>query len=1569
MSTTPTLSIQQPTSLAGTGVSTTNTTYTLQPTLAQSNLTSLPTPTLTSVIDGQHLVSQPAQSHQQVLSDLSLPPSNIQQLTSSQIGLASFIGGGTGTIPTSTLGTSTTVTSTLNVPVTSGTIATTQSGAQSGTTTTSSGSAGSPTKTKRSNIDPNRSPLYLDTRLPPGWHRKVSQRKSGASAGRYEVFIIGPTGKRFRSRNEMRAFFDKTSNDSNIDPDDFDFSIFGSNNITSGRAPPKPHSGSVPSIPTIPPMPVSRNKPVNITKKVLPASTSSASSPDKVHLPDVVPTSSSGTVGANSSVGVSTANIMGLAALDSNSIQTTNSIGTTVLGVNNSNVMNSTILSPMESTPQTAEPNIKGKLVSDIMKNLEKIGMASVDAAKAARAAADQVRDGMDSPSGSATSSEILQRFTEPLPQKPLTLPIESGIDDVLCQQRLMQSSSENRTTPQLFTTQLSMETADADAQISQLLETLQKDPKQLVVEGEKIAEFINSLTGSDDLDASSPIPTTPNDINTTPSLLPQQTSSASQQVLPSNKASAQTSISQQHQSVNTLGMHSPLQKGLGTSSSSTEISCNSSNVINKPPELTSGTTGFQASFLNSLASSSNSQQELPKRAGSHELDSNSIIGSITSPVPPQQPSVLSNSNLIPAMSSNQHLSKSEVMSSNLPPTTVSAPHHVVGASPVTLGGGAPSQMRAMQNLPQNTRLVRGPNGQYSLQKVHTIELSQEMQANLRVVQSKIQDIEQKTTKSPRDEAELAQLQTKQQQILSTGKPIEGSQNQSFPPQQVVPQTSQQPLSNTQANMVSSGPPIVATKSAPPIRYTHNVGNQAINLPPSGALVPNGLSSTFMPTTSATNLPIASQQQTQLSSKTDVISSSSTNSLIHSLNNHQQSTTSASVPSGAIPPLTEQQKKIVHEFKQKMAILPPDQQATFIAENKANLIKQLDFQPTQLQLLRSNHAASQQQLKVAPQLLTQTLNCTPKLPTQPLKPSMINMTTGNGQPPKQKPLPMGAGTINNTPGIKIPTMGGQGFEQTITQHLSTATAPPKQLLNLQPQLNVVSTNPSILQDHQLIPGVILGSLKRPPPTAMADLLPSGQPINKQKKIAWVESQIKKDQNEAVNPKYKTPFSSKEDACKRLLRYHVFDELDDSPAEMIDAEEKFELKSTVHLKKYRTMLDKYHYLLVQESMRQVSSSEEVMLARLWDSDERQLLNNEKEDVKRGEILELPELPESWSRRYMELYGHNPPDGIKKNDLSIMVDEQKFELLPVVKKLPELVEQVVPQINNQKEEKEHDVIDLLDDDDDDDIIETGKDVQQLLNKEDIGNPSSDHIDDNISNKATQGSFLGLKFSRNVSGTWNMKQRNEESKRDSVEEIDEYDEFESIKNELNTFDHVNSSSMTSSNKILHMHNTENSMSGATFKPVEDSDEDEEFSLRDVDTARAVGSILESADDDIDDETPEDDSHHGTGIHGVGHHDDLSHHVLSVNPHDHHDDHQDIFYDDSQQLVVGAGFDDAGDNNSVQNAINSILDTLPQGERMETPDLNNITGFLDSIDDVTDGVHDQERDPVTEAAVNSIL
>jgi hypothetical protein len=144
------------------------------------------------------------------------------------------------------------------------------------------------------------------------------------------------------------------------------------------------------------------------------------------------------------------------------------------------------------------------------------------------------------------------------------------------------------------------------------------------------------------------------------------------------------------------------------------------------------------------------------------------------------------------------------------------------------------------------------------------------------------------------------------------------------------------------------------------------------------------------------------------------------------------------------------------------------------------------------------------------------------------------------------------------------------------------------------------------------------------------------------------------------------------------------------------------------------------------------------------------------------------------------------------------------------------------------------------------------------------------------------------------------------------EEYDEYQSIQNELSRYDSV--------------HNCDEDLFDKPPTKImnDESDSDEEFSLRDVDAAKAVGNILEGddSDEDVDDED--------VGLHG------------------HHD----------------AMFASDGDPDSVQNAINSILDTLPAGDRIQTPDLNNITGLLDSMDD--DVV--SESDAATEAAVNSI-
>uniref|UniRef100_UPI00358F514C uncharacterized protein n=1 Tax=Myxine glutinosa TaxID=7769 RepID=UPI00358F514C len=69
-------------------------------------------------------------------------------------------------------------------------------------------------------------PMYYDPYLPTGWHRKVKRRMTGRSAGKYDVYIFSPTGKQFRSRNELAAFFE-ISGEEYLKVDEFNFSVSG----------------------------------------------------------------------------------------------------------------------------------------------------------------------------------------------------------------------------------------------------------------------------------------------------------------------------------------------------------------------------------------------------------------------------------------------------------------------------------------------------------------------------------------------------------------------------------------------------------------------------------------------------------------------------------------------------------------------------------------------------------------------------------------------------------------------------------------------------------------------------------------------------------------------------------------------------------------------------------------------------------------------------------------------------------------------------------------------------------------------------------------------------------------------------------------------------------------------------------------------------------------------------------------------------------------------------------------------------------------------------------------------
>ena len=162
---------------------------------------------------------------------------------------------------------------------------------------------------------------------------------------------------------------------------------------------------------------------------------------------------------------------------------------------------------------------------------------------------------------------------------------------------------------------------------------------------------------------------------------------------------------------------------------------------------------------------------------------------------------------------------------------------------------------------------------------------------------------------------------------------------------------------------------------------------------------------------------------------------------------------------------------------------------------------------------------------------------TPMAPGAAVRPVFTNS--------RQKPLPLGAGTIRGALPVPLPT---------VPTLIAPSSSPVAQQLVSSSQ--TISSMPQIISDE--------------PDNMLTSTLPNIKnpaevyniPTNKQKKIAWVESQVKKDQHEAVNPNYRTAFKSKEDACKRLLRYHVFDELDTSPWELERADEVFEIKSSI-----------------------------------------------------------------------------------------------------------------------------------------------------------------------------------------------------------------------------------------------------------------------------------------------------------------------------------------------------------------------------------------------------------------------
>ncbi|XP_072906829.1 BRD4-interacting chromatin-remodeling complex-associated protein-like isoform X1 [Hemitrygon akajei] len=112
------------------------------------------------------------------------------------------------------------------------------------------------------------------------------------------------------------------------------------------------------------------------------------------------------------------------------------------------------------------------------------------------------------------------------------------------------------------------------------------------------------------------------------------------------------------------------------------------------------------------------------------------------------------------------------------------------------------------------------------------------------------------------------------------------------------------------------------------------------------------------------------------------------------------------------------------------------------------------------------------------------------------------------------------------------------------------------------------------------------------------------------KESLILQQLREEQRNVLQPDYKTPFRSKEDAMQRLLPYHVFQGKLPSQEEFQKVDNEFEDVSVQLLKRTQMMLSKYRKLLLEDAVRVNPSAEMVMIERMFNQDEKISLIQDK-----------------------------------------------------------------------------------------------------------------------------------------------------------------------------------------------------------------------------------------------------------------------------------------------------------------------------------------------------------------------
>ncbi|XP_054161550.1 mucin-2-like [Oppia nitens] len=246
---------------------------------------------------------------------------------------------------------------------------------------------------------------------------------------------------------------------------------------------------------------------------------------------------------------------------------------------------------------------------------------------------------------------------------------------------------------------------------------------------------------------------------------------------------------------------------------------------------------------------------------------------------------------------------------------------------------------------------------------------------------------------------------------------------------------------------------------------------------------------------------------------------------------------------------------------------------------------------------------------------------------------------------KQTPVPVNQPSATQirllAPASNAPVNGTTTIQ--LGNQIITFTTPAKQQLQ---NINSTLNNQTVVKPQMTTPTPVILRYHSPTATSLptnstlvttstttkTSIIKHDTHLDKEKRnakiVKAVQQQLTVDQNAALKPDTKRPFTSRDDACKRLLRYHVFNSPVMSTTNMEKSDHLFQLISKHLLSKKQQLYDKFRVLLMKQSMRETPSSEHVMIDRMFINDEMTSLKTDKEAVAEGKVLDLPPAPTSW-----------------------------------------------------------------------------------------------------------------------------------------------------------------------------------------------------------------------------------------------------------------------------------------------------------------------------------------------------